>query len=77
MLVHFRGSDEQRKELETWLQGWGKCLAEMNYLKTGYELSTLLDVHIITDKDISDKTSYAVKIGAVTDSARELKLKEV
>ncbi|MFZ4591502.1 MAG: PEP/pyruvate-binding domain-containing protein [Ignavibacteria bacterium] len=77
MLIHFRGSDEQRKELETWLQGWGKCLAEMNYLKTGYELSTLLDVHIITDKDISDKTSYAVKIGAVTDSARELKLKEV
>lgn len=76
MLIHFRGSDEQRKELETWLQGWGKCLAEMNYLKTGYELSTLLDVHIITDKDIENKTSYAVKIGAVTDSARELKLKE-
>jgi len=77
MLIHFRGSDEQRKELETWLQGWGKCLAEMNYLKTGYELSTLLDVHIITDKDIKNKNSYAVKIGAVTDSARELKLKEV
>jgi pyruvate,water dikinase len=77
MLIHFRGSDEQRKELEAWLQGWGKCLAEMNYLKTGYELSTLLDVHIITDKDIENKTSYAVKIGAVTDSARELKLKEV
>jgi len=76
MLVHFRGSDEQRKELETWLQGWGKCLAEMNYLKTGYELSTLLDVHIITDKDIANKNSYAVKIGAVTDSARELKLKD-
>lgn len=77
MLIHFRGSDEQRKELEAWLQGWGKCLAEMNYLKTGYELSTLLDVHIITDKDIENKTSYAVKIGAVTDSARELKLKEL
>ena len=77
MLIHFRGSDEQRKELETWLQGWGKCLAEMNFLKTGYELSTLLDVHIITDEDIKNKNSYAVKIGAVTDSARELKLKEV
>jgi len=75
MLIHFRGSDEQRKELETWLQGWGKCLAEMNYLKTGYELSTLLDVHIITDEDIKNKNSYAVKIGAVTDSARELRLK--
>ena len=28
-------------------------------------------------KDIKNKNSYAVKIGAVTDSARELKLKEV
>ena len=49
----------------------------MNYLKTGYESTNLLDVHIITDKDIENKTSYAVKIGAVTDSARELKLKVV
>ncbi len=77
LLFHFRGSDEQQKELEVWLQGWGKCLAEMNYLKTGYESTNLLDVHIITDKDIENKTSYAVKIGAVTDSARELKLKVV
>ena len=75
MMVHFRGTDEQRKELEVWFDGWGKCLAEMNYLKTGYEMSTLLDLHIITDKDIENKSSYAVKINAVTDPARELKMK--
>ena len=36
----------------------------------------LLDVHIVTDEDIARKTSYAVKIGAVTDAARPLALKK-
>jgi hypothetical protein len=30
----------------------------------------------VTDQDIADKTSYAVKIGAVTDAARPLPLKK-
>jgi hypothetical protein len=50
-------------------------LAEMNYLRTGYSTDGLLDVHIITDEDVANKTSYAVKIGAVTDAARPLPLK--
>jgi hypothetical protein len=32
----------------------------------------LIDVHIVTDEDIKNRTSYAVKIGAVTDAARPL-----
>jgi len=36
----------------------------------------LLDVHFVTDEDIRNRTSYAVKIGAVTDAARELALGE-
>jgi len=74
LLIHFRGSDEQRAALETWLQGWSLCLGEMNYLKTGYATRQLLDVHIITDEDIQKQTSYAAKIGAVTDAALELPL---
>ncbi len=31
-------------------------------------------VHIITDEDIENRTSFAVKIGAVTDAARSLQL---
>ena len=34
----------------------------------------LLDVHFVTDGDIERQTSYAVKIGAVTDAARPLPL---
>ena len=76
VLVHFRGTPAQRAELERWLEGWSLCLGEMNYLRTGYRTSRMLDVHIVTDEDIAQRTSYAVKIDAVTDAARPLLLRQ-
>jgi pyruvate,water dikinase len=76
ILVHFRGTLRQREDLITWLNAWSLCLDEINYLRTGYRTGGLLDVHIVTDEDIANKTSYAVKIGAVTDAARPLALKK-
>ncbi|MBD3337446.1 MAG: pyruvate, phosphate dikinase, partial [Candidatus Eisenbacteria bacterium] len=76
LLVHFRGTEEQRRDLECWFEGWSLCLDEMNFLRTGYRTDGLLDVHIVTDEDIENRTSYAVKIGAVTDPAKELPLKK-
>lgn len=75
IIVHFRGNDEQRRELALWLEGWSLCLDEINYLRTGYRTGGLLDVHFVTDDDIKKKTSFAVKIGAVTDAARPLLMK--
>jgi pyruvate, water dikinase len=75
IMIHFGGTEEQRKELSLYLDGWGTCLAELNYLKTGYKTSNILDVHLITDEDIANKSSYAIKIGAVTDAARKLETK--
>ncbi|MBD3221459.1 pyruvate, phosphate dikinase [bacterium] len=72
LLVHVRGDREQRRHLMDWLGGWSKALARINYLKTGYESDGLLDVHLITDEDIANRTSYAVRIDAVTDAARPL-----
>ncbi len=72
VLIHFVGNDSQKENLLTWLDGWSKSLSQMNYLRTGYQTDGLLDVHIITDEDIERRTSYAVKIGAVTDAARPL-----
>jgi hypothetical protein len=72
LIVHFRGTDEQRQSLETWLEGWSLCLGEINYMRTGYANRDLLDVHYITDDDIERRTSYAAKIGAVTDAALDL-----
>ena len=75
LLVHVRGSEEQAESLISWMEGWGKCLSEMNYLRTGYRTENLLDVHLVTDADIANKDSYASKIGAVTDAARKLRLR--
>ncbi len=74
ILVHFKGSKAQRRALEEWLDGWSKCLDEMNYLRTGYRSDGLLDVHMVTDQDIEKETSWAVKIGALTDPAKKLPL---
>jgi Icc-related predicted phosphoesterase len=52
------------------------CLSEINYQRTGTRSDGLLDVHYLTDEDIEARTSYAVKIGAVTDAARMLPLGE-
>ncbi len=74
LLVHFRGDEEQHCTLESWLDGWSLCLGEVNSLRTGYTTERLLDVHMVTDEDIANRTSFAAKIGAITDAARELPL---
>lgn len=76
ILIHFRGTESQRKELVTWLEGWSLCLSQINYLITGYKTRGLLDIHIITDVDIKNRTTFAIKIGAVTDAAKLLPLGE-
>ena len=75
LLIHIEGSPEQKKKLDLWLNGWSKALAEMNYLKTGYKTNGLLDVHYVTDKDIEERNSYAVKINSVYDPASPLRVK--
>jgi hypothetical protein len=72
VMLHFIGTDEQQKELLLWLEGWSCCLSELNFLRTGYRTEGLLDVHLITDADIVARSSFAVKIDAITDAARKL-----
>ena len=74
VLIHFRGNKKQKEELRLWLEGWSLSLAQINYVRTGHKTSGLLDVHIVTDKDISDRNSFAIKIGAITDAARPLRV---
>jgi len=75
LVVHVTGTEAQKCRLLQLLEGWSQCLGEINFLRTGHQTDGLLDVHLITDTDIADKTSYAVKIGAVTDPAKRLALK--
>jgi len=77
LLMHFKGNESQKKELKAWIEGWSYCLAEMNYIKTGYLIDEgLIDLHLITDEDITKKTSFAVMINAVNDPARLIMLNE-
>jgi hypothetical protein len=73
LLVHDHGDGPRRDELALWLDGWSRSLAEVNYLRTGYKSAGLLDIHYVTDEDIEKQTSFAAKIGAVTDAARRLR----
>lgn len=74
ILVHFNGTNKQKENLISWLNAWSISLDYFNYLKTGYKTGGLLDIHIITDEDIKNKNSFAIKIGAITDPAKPLKI---
>lgn len=76
LLIHFNVEANCEKELKLWFEGWSLCLSEINYSKTGFKTDGLIDLHLITDKDIKDKTSFATMIGDVTNGAKLLKLKE-
>ncbi len=73
LIIHFVGTPEQEIMLKSWLEGWSYCLSEMNYTKTGYKTDGLIDLHIVTDADIKNKTSFASMIGATTDGAKLIK----
>jgi hypothetical protein len=74
LIVHFLGGGRQRKDLETWLQGWSMSLAEMNYFRTGFHSDGLLDVHFLTDEKIRGEKDVAVRIKVGSDVVRELPL---
>jgi pyruvate, water dikinase len=74
ILIHFTGNETQRKDLLNWLEGWSLSLSYANYQRTGKKTKGLLDIHLITDDDISSGNSYAAKIGAITDAARPISI---
>ena len=69
LIVHFVGTEEQRDALNHWLEGWSLSLGEINRRRTGYTTGGLLNINYVTDEDIKNRTSFAVKIGATTDAA--------
>ncbi len=72
LIVHFEGDEEQRRELEHWLDGWSRSLDEANYLRTGQRRGGLLDIAWVTDEDVRLRRGAAEGIGAAADPARPL-----
>jgi predicted nucleotidyltransferase len=73
LMIHFTGSKNQLERLKAWIEGWSLCLGYFNHLKTGHKVDRLIDLHIITDKDIEKKSSFAVQINGVNERARLLR----
>lgn len=69
LILHVDGNGSQRRLLEGWLDGWSRALAKINFLHTGYDTEMLLDAHLLTDDDIAQGDSFALKINATTDPA--------
>jgi len=59
VLIHFRGTDEQRELLQLWLEGWSRCLDEMNYQCGGRRCGGMLNVGYISDSNIMNRTGPA------------------
>ena len=74
ILIHFHGTPDQKADLLLWMNAWSVGITEMNALCAGIDPGSLLDVHIVTDKDIKEGNSFAIKIDAVTDAAKLLKM---
>jgi len=71
------GDPKLSNDFRLWIEGWGLCLDELNFRKTGYRSDeSLIDLHIVTDEDIEKGDSYAIMINAVTDGARPIKTTE-
>lgn len=74
ILVHFDGNSVQKEMLLAWLNAWSLSLDYCNFQNTGHKTGGLLDIHIVTDEDIKNRDSFAIKIGAITDPAKPLKI---
>ena len=74
LLVHHRGTEEQKEDLLAWFKEQSQLLDEENRQRTGKHTEGILDVHIITDKDIQEKTSWACHIDPLCGSAKKIPL---
>ncbi len=74
LLAHCTDDPDKQNLLRAWAAGWGECLTVLNQCRTNYDTKgSLVDLHIITDDDIKQKTSFAVMLESVNNSARLLK----
>ena len=72
LIVVFNGKREQEERLLEYFKEWGGKLDEENFQRTGIRSGCLLDVHVVTQYDITNKTSWASHIGSVYNPARKL-----
>jgi hypothetical protein len=77
LIVVSQGNDQQRRELEVWLEGWSLCLAEISFQLYGLPSTGLLDVRFLSLEQAraeipsfttAGKTLQALPVGAASAS---------
>ncbi len=76
LIFHLDGNKEKSEALILWLEGQDNKLCEENRQRTGLEAKCILDVHIITDSDIQNKTSWATHIDNPYNAAKRIDLNQ-
>lgn len=74
LIVHFEGDEEQLDKLTAFFNRWSKNLDEENQKRTGIRTEGILDVHIITDEDIKNNTSWATHLTSSYNTVRKIPL---
>ncbi|HEQ78668.1 MAG TPA: pyruvate, phosphate dikinase [Euryarchaeota archaeon] len=62
LIIHFRGTYNQRQELEVFLREHSSELTTRNRERTGEDVDTMLDFHIVTDEDIANREKWAKRV---------------
>lgn len=75
LLVHVDEDMAKTDELRQWLDGWSLALAKITFLQTGHDTDRLLDIHLITDRDMARGGSFASRINAPANPAIPLRLR--
>jgi len=63
LIVVCRGDAQQKRELQSWLEGWSLCLAEISFQLYGIPSSGLLDIKFLTPKQADAELSAFAAAG--------------
>ncbi len=74
LIIYYDGNKESYNKTILWFDAWNKSvILSGKYKNEINNLDNLFDLHFITANDIAQKTSYAVMINSVNNSARLIK----
>ena len=68
LIVVCRGDAQQKRELQSWLEGWSLCLAEISFQLYGLPSSGLLDVKFLTPEQVTAELSGFAAAGKTLQS---------
>jgi pyruvate,water dikinase len=76
LIALINGTQVELERFEDYIREWSESLDEENFRRTGIRTGGLIDLHIVTQLDIVNKTSWATHIGSIYNPARKLQLKK-